>query len=75
MSSYCKYKSYSHFSAKNINVYAIFNDQSFNDTLANDIASFEQLDPGVYSVLLAWGSSVYLLSSKLYIYASLETSG
>ena len=25
--------------------YAIFNDQSFNDTLTNDIVSFEQLGP------------------------------
>ena len=24
----------------------IFNDQSFNDTLTNDIVSFEQLGPG-----------------------------
>ena len=24
-------------------IYAIFNDQSFNDTLTNDIISFEQL--------------------------------
>ena len=33
------------FSAKNISVYGIFNDQSFNDTLTNDIVSFEQLGP------------------------------
>ena len=33
------------FSAKNISVYAIF--KSFNDTLTNDIVSFEQLGPGV----------------------------
>ena len=33
------------FSAKNISIHAIFNDQSFNGTLANDIVSFEQLDP------------------------------
>ena len=26
--------------------YAIFNDQSFNDTLTNDIVSFEQLGLG-----------------------------
>ena len=32
------------FFSKNISVYAIFNDQSFNDTLTNDIVSFEQLD-------------------------------
>ena len=32
------------FSAKNISVYAIFNDQSFNNMLTNhDIISFEQL--------------------------------
>ena len=31
------------FSAKYINIYALFHDQSFNDTLINDIVSFEQL--------------------------------
>ena len=31
------------FSAKNISVYAIFNDQNLKDTLINDISSFEQL--------------------------------
>ena len=34
------------FLGKNIRVYAIFNDQSFNDTLTNDFVSFEQLDQG-----------------------------
>ena len=34
-----------YFFSKNISVYAIFNDQSFNDTLTNDIVSFEQLGP------------------------------
>ena len=29
------------FFSKNISVYAIFNDQSFNNTLTNDIISFE----------------------------------
>ena len=33
--------------SKNISVYAIFNDQSFNDTLINDIVSFEQFGPGL----------------------------
>ena len=28
------------------NVYAIFNDQSFNDMFTNNIVSFEQLVPG-----------------------------
>ena len=45
VSSFCKCKSYSHFFSKDISVYAIFNDQSFNDTLTNDIVSFEQLGP------------------------------
>ena len=31
--------------SKNISVYAIFNDQSFNDTSSNDIITFEQLGP------------------------------
>ena len=35
------------FFSKNISVLAIFNDQSFNDTVTNDIVSFEQLGPGV----------------------------
>ena len=43
-------KSYSHFFRKNISVYAIFNDQSFNDTLTNDIISFQQLGP--YSFII-----------------------
>ena len=37
--------SFSHFFSKNISIYAIFNDQSFNDTLTSDIVSFEQLGP------------------------------
>ena len=45
-----KCKSYSHFFSKNIRVYTIFNDQSFNNIcmLDNDIVSFEQLGPGQY---------------------------
>ena len=33
------------FFSKNISVYAISNDQSFNDMLTNDTVSFEQLGP------------------------------
>ena len=47
MSSIGKCKSYLHFFSKNISVYAIFNDQSLNDTLTNDIVTFEQLGPRV----------------------------
>ena len=36
-----------HIFSKNISVYAIFNDQNFNDTLPNDIVSFEQLGLGL----------------------------
>ena len=54
MSSFCKCKSYSHFFSKNISVYAIFNDQSFNNTLTNDILSFEQLSP-VCHYVGSWG--------------------
>ena len=44
----CICKSYSHFFSKNISVHAIFNDQSFNDTLNYNIVSFEQLSPVVF---------------------------
>ena len=47
LSSFCKCKSYSYFFSKNISIYAIFYDQSFNDTLINAIVSFEQLGPGL----------------------------
>ena len=36
------------FSAKNINIYALFHDQGFNDTLINDIVSFEQLGHDIW---------------------------
>ena len=52
VSSFCKCKNYFHFFCKNIGVYAIFNDQSFNDTLSNDIVSFEQLGPVLIGVLM-----------------------
>ena len=39
------------FCQQNISVYAIFNDQSFNDMLTNDIVSFEQLGPVLYHIL------------------------
>ena len=38
------------FFSKNISAFAIFNEQSFNDTLTKDIVSFEQLGPGVYTL-------------------------
>ena len=36
------------FFSKNISVYAIFNDQSFNDMLTNSTVSFEQMGPDIF---------------------------
>ena len=36
-----------HFFGKNISIYAILNNQSFNDMLTNDIISFKQLNPDI----------------------------
>ena len=39
----------SHFFSKNISIYAIFNDQRFNEVLTNDMVSLnKQLGPGLY---------------------------
>ena len=40
------------FFSKNFSIYAIFNGQSFNDTLTNDIVSFEQLGPAAHFIAL-----------------------
>ena len=61
MSSFCKYKSFSHVFSKN-SVYVIFNDQSFNDTLTNDIISFEQLGPGSQKLNYSYSTSIQTLS-------------
>ena len=39
------------FFSKNISIYAIFNDQSFDDSLTNDIVSFEQLGPDIFLII------------------------
>ena len=44
------------FFSKNIRVYAIFNDQCFNDTLTNNIFSFEQLGPDIFLIASFNGS-------------------
>ena len=58
--------SYSHYFSKNISVYAIFNYQSFNDTLTEDIVSFEQLGPGVYFAV-AWTGEDNVLRGYLIL--------
>ena len=67
-------KSYSHFVSKNISIYAIyaiFNDQSFNDTLTNDIISFEQLGPGSCANI-TWFSGIYTRTSDGSMQDSLD---
>ena len=53
------------FSAKNISIYAIFNDQSFNDMLTNDIISFEQLGSGPLLFIL-YPKILYVVSGDCY---------
>ena len=64
VSSFCKCRSYSYFFSKNIIIYAIFNDQCFNDTLTNDIVSFEQLGPENYTIV-KYGETFYGLHKAL----------
>ena len=40
--------------SKSISLYAIFNNHGINDTLTNDIVSFEQVGPGSKTVLGAY---------------------
>ena len=61
MSSFCKCKSYSHFFSKNISIYAICKDESFNDMLINDIVSFKQLSPGCYSEMAVVERYMYVV--------------
>ena len=60
------------FFSKNISVYAICNDQSFNNMLTNDIVSFEQLGPGVFEPVTLWSkvgrtnsSTTWMLQKKI----------
>ena len=66
MSSFCKCKSYSDFFRKNICIYAIFNDQSFKNTLTN-IISFKQLGPGIKKVngYTWWFSTIFWQGRQL----------
>ena len=47
------------FYSKIISIYAIFDDQSFNDTLTKHIVSFEQLGPVILTVDLFNGDVFY----------------
>ena len=65
VSGFCKCKSYSHFFSKNISIYAIFNGQSFNDTLTNDIVSLEQLGPDVFFFVVVFFLFVFFLHAEV----------
>ena len=55
------------FFSKNISLYVVFNDRSFNDMLINDIVSFELLGPGLDSGLIStFGSSIL---DKIHLFA------
>ena len=66
------------FQQKNISIYAIFNDQSFNDTLTNDIVSFEQLGPGCKNgynrEILSFPENSNTLSERIF-FAAIFKSG
>ena len=56
------------FFSKNISVYAKLNDQSFNDTLTNDIVSFEQLGPEIINyTTVTNGETFYGLYNELVL--------
>ena len=65
MSSFCKCKSYSHFFSKRISIYAIFNNQSFNDMLTNNMVSFEQLSQNFCHHLFFSGRQI--LQTELFL--------
>ena len=52
------------FFSKNISIYAIFNDQSFNNMLTNNVVSFEQLGPGI---MMTYGVQIFMKNKVLQI--------
>ena len=69
------FASYSLFFSKNFRVYAIFNEQIFNDMLTNDIVSFEQLGPDIFYLysstckLLGYSAAIcYIMYMNSFIY-------
>ena len=68
VSSFCKCKTYSHVFSKTISVYAIFNDQRFNDMLINDIIILNNwaLDFAFF------GKTGLLLNEKVSLYSHYE---
>ena len=65
VSSFCKCKYYSHFFSKILAYMPYLNDQSFNNTLANDIVSFEQPGP-VWEFRMTPGQPVVFHTYSLF---------
>ena len=55
------------FFSKNISVYAIFNDKSFNVTLTNNIVSFELLGPEVQKDFHSNHPSIPFLLREIFL--------
>ena len=53
------------FFQQNISGYAIFNDKSFNDTLTNDIVSFEQVGQGITTTTIPLRKHSYIILTPL----------
>ena len=47
-------KSYSHFFSKKFQHICVSLDVNFNESLTNDIVSFEQLDPGIINSIIIY---------------------
>ena len=63
------------FFSKNISIYAIFNDQSFNDTLTIDIVNFEQLGPDLSKIRgFRIGTFVHRIQDNYGIYIYTHTN-
>ena len=58
-------KSYSHFFSKNFQHICVSLDVNFNESLTNDVVSFEQLGPAYHQILLLNKLSEYTVVSKL----------
>ena len=61
------------FFSKNISIYVIFNDQSFNNTLTNNI-SFEQLDPVLQIIHIHFKTEPFYIQRSNLIQSTLVIS-
>ena len=70
VSSFCKCKSYSHFFSKNISIYAIFNDLSFNDMLTTSLVLNNWAQTAAQMYIIAPDKRVI---QKIFSYFSMKT--